>query len=125
MERDKKMEKIIRESGLMSPSANFTESVLKKISTETIKGSYQPLIGKRAGYIVISVLVLFLFAAIFSTENGEIEPLFNLPNWNLSLSQWKNGLPEFNLKIPSVVLAGILALFLLVLSDAGFRKSKS
>jgi len=125
MERDKKLEKIVRENSLLAPSDNFTESVLNKIRVTSMEISYKPIIGRKAGYIAISLVATILLVAIFSTINGGSESLVNLPDWNIALPEWNINLPKFSWKIPTGLLAGVVAVFILVLTDAGYSRSRS
>ena len=125
MERDKKIEKLIRENSLLAPSDNFTASVLDKLRVTPIKSGYKPLIGRRVGYIAISLIATILLVAIFSSINGVSEPLINLPDWSIALPEWDITLPDFSWKIPTGLLAGVVAVFILVLTDAGYSRSRS
>lgn len=125
MERDKKLEKIVRENSLMAPSDNFTESVLNKIRVMPIESSFKPLIGKRAGFIAITLVATILLVGIFSSLNGGSEPLFNIPEWSIAWPEWNITLPEFSWKLPAGLLAGVVAVFILVLTDAGLSRNRS
>ncbi len=125
MERDKKIEKIVRENSLLSPSANFTEAVLNRIRVSPVTSTYKPLIGRKAGYIAIFLVVSFLLIAIFSSQSELAEPLVNLPKWDINFPEWNISLPKISWEIPSGILAGVVALFILILSDAGYSRSRS
>jgi hypothetical protein len=125
MERDKKIEKIVRESSLLSPSSNFTEVVLTKIAVSPVTRIYKPLVGRNAAYIAIFLVVSILLIAIFSTQSEMAEPLVNLPKWSFNFPEWNISLPKISWKIPTGILAGVAAVFILILSDAGYSRSRS
>lgn len=125
MERDKKLEKIIREYSLLSPSDSFTESVLEKIKVAPSKDSYKPLIRRRTGYIVFSLLAIILLIAIFSSTNGMSEPYIIIPDLDLTFSEWNLTFPEIDWKFPSGMLAGVIAVFVLILADARVSRNRS
>ena len=125
MERDKRIEKIVRENSLLSPSVNFTESVLNTIRVSPVISKYKPLIGRKTGYVIILLVVSILLISIFSSQSELAEPLVNLPKWDINFPEWNLSLPKISWKIPTGMLAGVVAVFILVLSDAGFSRSKS
>ena len=117
MERDLRLEKIFREEALLKAPDSFTDKVIQKLGT-TQPATYKPLIG-RIGKIIIlafagALLSIGLIIATYETN----EQLINIPEWGFHL-------PEMDWKIPSAVLASILAVFVLVLTDARLTKSRS
>lgn len=118
MQADKKLEKIIKAYGLFSPSSDFTQNVIGKIKEESIATSFKPLIGKRGRLIGIAIITLIVLLTILGGNADLSQPVLNIPQWDMKL-------PEISLTIPKVVLAGFVAVFILILSDAGIRRYRA
>jgi hypothetical protein len=127
MERDPHISKLIREAGVVPAPEGLTGRVMNLIAKEPVKKAYKPLIG-RGGRIMI---ILFLTAIVvlsflYSEPGGRIlEPAgwfsnleWQLPQFNLNLSF----LSEIN--IPTGLVSLLMAIFILVLSDAGLNRRK-
>lgn len=120
MEDDKKLKQLVKESGLQSPSDDFTDKVMKKIRDIPERMEYKPLIG-RIGRLSILIVVLSVIAIsiIYSEPSGFLsEGNLKLPAWDLPGIK----LPE--LSISTGLLAVLLAVFLLVLADNLIRKRR-
>jgi len=127
MERDLRISKLMRESGITPAPGNFTDQVMKKINLEHERRAYKPIIG-RTGRILIILFILAIVAVsiIYSEPGGRIiDSTGVLPD-----IEWK--VPEFNfnlnflkeIQIPTGILSAILALLILVLSDAGLQRKR-
>ncbi len=121
MERDKKLEQLIKEHSLLTTPDNFTESVLGKIKDASLPLAYKPIIGLRGRIFIIFFIIAIVVSALFLGSGETAEPLFTLPG----ISDWKLHFPDINLKMPSAVLAGLIAVLILVLTDAGLNRSKT
>lgn len=118
MNRDRKLEKLVKTHGLFSPSPDFTDNVIGIIKGESIATSFRPLIGKRGRLMGIAIISLIIILTFFGSGADLSEPLINIPQWDLKL-------PDISFTIPRVMFAGIVAVFLLVLSDAGLRRKRT
>lgn len=127
MERDPNISKLVRESGISRAPETLTSRVMELISKEAEKKPYKPLIGKW-GRIGIILFVVGIVAASF---------IFSEPGQRLSgssgrLSNLEMELPtiNFNLEFLSQInlstglVAALVALFILVLSDAGLNRRR-
>lgn len=128
MERDKNISRLIRESGLNRAPENFSAQVLEQIEIEPVKVSYKPLIG-RGGRILIfaGVAAIIILAMMYGGEGSKFNDLssrlsqfsWQLPEWNLNLEF----LTEVNLS--TGIVSGLVALFILVISDTLFTRRRS
>ena len=127
MERDPHISKLIRESGREKAPAHFTAAVMDKIETIPVKKAYKPLIGRGGRIIIILFIVALVVLSIIYTEpGGELfgsviqRPALDvqMPKFNINL----DFLREVN--ISTAVVAGLVAMFLLVLSDAGLNRRR-
>jgi len=126
MEQDPKLSRLIKEHGVARAPGGFTAAVMDRIAAEPEKKVYKPLIG-RTGRILILLFVVavVVITLVYSEPGGSLLQGEGIPDLN-----WK--LPAFNLdlqfisdlKIPSGIAAALVALFILVLSDAGFRRRR-
>ena len=117
MERDKKLEKLIKEHALISAPENFTELIIEKVN-EPLPSTYKPLIGKAGRLFILAFIALIIVLAIFSSAAEASEPILNLPEWKFTF-------PEINWKIPSGLLAGLIAVLILALTDARLNRSRT
>ncbi len=117
MERDKKLEQLIKEHTLISAPDNFTDLVIDKVK-EPLPISYKPLIGKVGRISIFVFVALVIVLSIFSVSAEASEPIFNIPEWEFAL-------PEMNWKIPSGLLAGLVAVLILALTDARLNRSRT
>ncbi len=127
MERDPNISKLVRESGISKAPENLTSRVMDLISEEPEKQAYKPIIGKRGIWVIVLFVIGIVVASFVSAEPGQ--QIFSSEGV-LSGIEWE--LPEltFNLDFLSQInpstglVAGLVALFILVLSDAGIRWRK-
>ena len=126
MERDKKLEQIIKEHALISAPDNFTDLVIEKIK-EPLTSSYKPLIGKAGRIFIFVFITLIIGLSIYTASVETGVPGLNIPDWNFALSDldWNFALSDIHWKIPSGLLAGLIAVFILALADARLARSRS
>ena len=127
MERDPQISKLIREGGVVPAPEGLTGHVMDLIAQEPEKKAYKPLIG-RGGRIMIILLVaaIVVISVIYSEPGGR---LIESTGW---FSNLEGRLPQLNLnlgflseiKLSSGLAAGLVAIFVLVLSDAGLNRRK-
>jgi len=127
MERDPNISKLVREAGILKAPENLTRRVMDLISEEPEKQAYKPIIGKTGRWIillfVVGVVVASLLAAepgqrIFSSEGVFSGLEFQMPQLTFNLDFISQISPSTGL------VAGLVALFILVLSDAGIRRRR-
>jgi hypothetical protein len=127
MERDPHISKLIKESGVKAAPDNFTALVMDKIETEPLKQSYKPLIGRGGRLtIILVVLAVIVLAIIFSDPSGET---FSA---KIHFPQLEGAWPQLNLKldflkqinISTGVASALLAMLVLILSDAGLSRRR-
>ena len=127
MERDPKISKLMKEAGLLAPPADFSEKVMQKIGVVPKKVAYKPLIGRTGRILVLLFIIgIVLVSLIYSEPGGRVIERFA----ELPAPDWK--LPSININYeflsgtnPAGWLAStVVAIFLLVLSDAGLNKRK-
>jgi len=127
MERDPKISKLIMEGGLEQAPKDFTSQVMDLIASAPEKKAYKPLIGKGGQIVIILLGITLVILAVVFAEPGarllQVGDTFPSLEWNL---------PEFNLNLQFFskinfsggIAAALLALFVLVLSDAGLNKRR-
>jgi hypothetical protein len=127
MKRDPNIAKLIKESGTVAAPEDFTASVMDKIAAVPVKKSYKPLIGRWGRIIIIVFILAVIITALFYTDtSGE---LFGR---GIDLPALKQEVPQFKLNLDFLdqvnfsagVAAGLLALFILILSDAGLSSRR-
>jgi len=127
MEKDDKILKLFRESGIVHAPEGFTRSVMEKIGTEPVRNTYKPIIGRTGRIFLILFIAGIVGFSLYYSLSGEstLDPaggILNLdwqwPSFNLNLDFLEN------LLVQPWILSTIVALFLLVLSDAGLRRRK-
>lgn len=127
MEKDDKILKLFRESGIVHAPEGFTRSVMEKIETEPVRNTYKPIIGRTGRILLILFIAGIVGFSLYYSLSGEstLDPaggILNLdwqwPSFNLNLDFLEN------LLVQPWILSTIVALFLLVLSDAGLRRRK-
>jgi len=127
MERDPRILKLMKESGITHAPGYFTEKVMEKINAEPELKGYKPIIG-RTGRILIILFILSIVAiSIIYSEPGSI--LINNKGVIPGV-EWK--IPVFNINlnflreihVPTGILSAVLALLILVLSDAGLKRNR-
>jgi len=127
MERDPKISKLIMEGGLEKAPMDFTSQVMDLIASVPVKKAYKPLIGKGGRIVIILMGITLVILAVVYAEPGARFIQVGDP---FSSLEWK--LPEFNLNLQFLskinfsggVAAALIALFILVLTDAGLGKRR-
>lgn len=127
MERDPKIAKLVRESGITRAPENLTSRVMDLIGEEAEKKTYKPLIGKWGRIGIILFIAGIVAASFIWTEPGQ--GLFEQTGW---LSGLEFQLPHIQLNLDFLsqinlstgLVSALVALFILVLSDAGIRRKK-
>jgi len=127
MKRDPHISKLIKESGVLSAPESFTSSVMDKIEAVPVKKSYKPLIG-RGGRIIFILLVIavIVLAVLYTDPTGELfGSRVTLPRVERQIPQLNFNL-EFlqEINISTGIVAALVALFVLVLSDAGLNRRR-
>ena len=127
MERDPNISKLIRESGIAKAPENLTNRVMNLISVETEKRAYQPIIGRRGRWLIVFFVIGIVVASLLSMEPGQ--RIFN-SGGVISGLEWQLPQISFNLEsltqinISTGLVSVLVALFILVLSDAGLRRRR-
>ncbi len=127
MERDPNISKLIRESGITKAPENLTSRVMNLISVETERRAYKPIIGRRGRWIIVIFVIGIVVASLLSMEPGQ--HIFNTGGVVSGL-EWQLPQISINLEfltqinISTGLVSGLVALFILVLSDAGLRRRR-
>ena len=127
MKRDPHISKLVRESGLLSAPGNFTAQVMDKIAAIPIKKSYKPLIGRGGRIIIILFIIAVIVIAVLYTD-----PAGELFGRSVNLPQMERQRPQINLNldflkqlnISTGIVSALVALFVLILSDAGLNRRR-
>ncbi len=127
MERDPNISKLIREGGREQAPQGFTGRVMDMIASAPEKKVYKPLIGRGGRiFIILLGITIVVLATIYAEPGGKfLQPGAAFPNLD-----WK--VPEFHLNLQffskinfsGSIAAALIALFILVLTDAGLRKRR-
>ena len=124
MERDPNISKLVRESGIARAPENLTSRVMDLIREEPEKQVYKPIIGKGGKWMIVLFIITIVVVSLLSAEPGQ--QIFSSEGV-LSGIEWEIPRLTFNLDFLSKIspstglVAGLVALFILVLSDAGIR----
>jgi len=127
MERDPNISKLVRESGISRAPENLTSRVMELISEEAVKKNYKPIIGKWGRMGIILFIVGILAASIIWTEPGQglFESSGRLSGLEFQLPQIQFNLDFLSqINLSTGLVSVLVALFILVLSDAGLRRKR-
>ena len=127
MKRDPHISKLIRESGVVPAPDNFTASVMDKIEAIPVKKSYKPLIGRGGRIIIILFIIAVVVVALFySNPTGELfGSTIQLPQLEHKWTQLHFNLDFLKqINISTGLVSALVALFILILSDAGLRLNR-
>jgi hypothetical protein len=127
MERDAKLTKLIRESGIVRAPDRFSEKVMEKIIPELEKKPYKPLIGRSGRILIILGVLLVVTVAVLYYEpgGGLIESTGFIPEFDWQLPKVNLNFDFLsNLNISAGIASGFAALLILVLSDAGIKRRR-
>lgn len=120
MEKDKRIEQLMKGAGLVRAPENFTGSVMKKVAAEPDRKAYRPIIGRGGRLMILLCITALVVISVLYSEPGArfLENGFNLPEFNIDLG--------FLADIPlsTGILSALVALFILVLSDAGISRRR-
>ena len=127
MKRDPHISKLIRESGKVEAPDSFTEAVMDKIEAIQVKKPYKPLIG-RGGRILILlfIIALVVISVVYTDPGGELfGATIRMPTIDRELPQLNINL-EFlkQVNISTGVVSALVAVFVLLLSDAGLNRRR-
>ena len=118
MERDKKLESLIKENGIISAPEDFTEKVLSRIEQEKTNPGYEPILSRKILFGIFMGLV-FLVILTFVLMDGKLGTgFFRMPDLKFLDT-------ILSVHIPRGILAGILAMLILFISDAGIYFNRS
>ncbi len=127
MEKDRHISKLIRESGMVKAPEDFTQKVMNRIGAESVHKPYKPLIGRTGGIITLLIIAGIAVTSLIVSSPGETEKgiLENLkpidwqwPGLNLDFSFLEH------LNFSPWLVGTLVAVFLLILSDAGLNRKK-
>jgi hypothetical protein len=125
MKGDPRISRLMKESGIVHAPEGFTDSVMSKIVTEPKKRGYRPLISRWGIILTLTVVVILVLVSVFYSDAVEGQSLLSQ---KLPRLQWQMPEMSFNLdflsnmQISTGVVATLVALFVLVLTDAVVRK---
>lgn len=117
MERDKRLTELVKQHGILNAPEGFIEDVLDKIEEQPSMKQYKPIIPKGVVYAAIFIIVIAALIFNRSAEESFHEPLFTLPNWDISF-------PDISPLLSSGLAAGIVGIFILLLAEFGLRRRK-
>ncbi len=113
-ELDAFAKKYVKEIPTETPSVNFTANLMQKITElESTTITYKPLISKKMWFVIITAIIAVIIVPFTSSE----EPIFTLPEFNLSFLEKMNlsGVFEsINISNSVVFLAMIFSVFIFV-----------
>jgi hypothetical protein len=127
MKRDPHISKLIRESGLVQAPDSFTAAVMDKIESMPVRKPYKPLIGRGGRIMIILFLIGVVVLSIFySDPGGELfGSAVKLPSIDRQLPQLNINLDFLKqIKISTGVVSALVAMFILILSDAGLNRRR-
>jgi hypothetical protein len=127
MKRDPHISKLIRESGVINAPDSFTASVMDKIEAVPAKKSYKPLIGRGGRILIILFLAaVVVLAALFTDPGGELfGTSIRIPSLELNWPQVQFNLDFLKeLNISTGLVSALVAMFVLILSDAGMNRRR-
>jgi hypothetical protein len=121
MERDPKLSKLIRESGVVPAPGDFTARVMAGIDAIPGTKSYKPLIGRGGRMIILlAVIGIIVLSVVYSDPGGGMI----LSGDKLSQLNWQLPSPTFRLdflqqiNISTGIVSALVAMFFLVLTDS-------
>ena len=127
MKRDPHISKLIKESGVVQAPDNFTASVMDKIGALPVRKTYKPLIGRWGRILIILFLVAVVVLSLFFTEpGGELfSNSIKFPSLGTDLPRIQFNLDFLkDIHISTGLVAGLVAMFILILSDAGLNRRR-
>ena len=127
MERDPKISKLIKEGGVKPAPEEFTAMVMDRIAASPEKSKYKPLIGWGGRIMIILFVVsIVIISVIYSdpgTGSGTISGILDRIGF-LQLDVEVSYNFFSNINFSTGLISAVLAIFILVLSDAGFNRRR-
>ncbi|WP_297704862.1 hypothetical protein [uncultured Eudoraea sp.] len=109
------VKKIVKSTGLETPSVGFTQNIMSKIVAQEAKSTvtvYQPLISKTSWLILATIILLLLAYVIFGKLDLTISWLPNINSEVLNKIGFMDALSQINLPDTAVYsLIGIMLFF--------------
>jgi hypothetical protein len=127
MERDPQLSKLFREGGVVRAPEQFTGKVMEMIASEPVKKVYKPLIGRTGRIMIILIMVAVVVLSLVYAEPGgsllgssELIPKlqWQMPKLNVNFNFLSN------ISLSTGLVSVLVALFILVLSDAGLSRRR-
>jgi hypothetical protein len=127
MERDPQISKLIREGGVVHAPDGFTGKVMDMIAAQPEKKKYKPLIGRSGRImIILFVIAVIVLSLVYAEPGGRIMEnarILSKLNWQMPQIDWDFSFLS-GIKLPTGIVAALLAIFILVLSDAGLNRRR-
>ena len=122
-EMDESLKEILKESGMISAPANFTEDLMSRITTEkhTVSTTYKPLISKWV-WALISVFVFVIFYLVLTSGEGTTSKGFEISQMiknTFSFQLETGGLMQFTSQLANYLLSSNVFLSLIALVVVG------
>ncbi len=120
------MSKLIREGGILAAPDQLSGRVMDLVTSEPEKIVLKPLVG-RGGKIVIILLVTAVIALsfVFTEPGSRGETASWISNLGLTIPEVHLNYKVFqDINISTGIVSAVVALFILVLFDAGFRRKR-
>jgi hypothetical protein len=127
MERDPNISRLIREGGREKAPLGFTSQVMDLIISAPEKKTYKPLIGRGGQiFIVLLGIMMVVFTVIYAEPGAKfLQAGSAFPNLEWTIPEFNLNLQIFSkINFSGGIAAALVALFILVLSDAGIQKRK-
>lgn len=113
----------MKEGGLVQAPGEFTRNVLEQVGEIPDKRAYKPLIGWRGRILIILFVVSIVAISMIFTEPGSGMVSGFIDNLGFLQRDVESGYHFFrDIKFPTGLLSAMVAIFVLVVSDTGFRR---
>jgi hypothetical protein len=127
MKKDNHISELFREAGVVKAPGDFTMGVMDRIEAEPVRKTYKPIIGRTGRILMMLFIGATVFLSIFYSTPPETAAV---PEGSIFSREWE--MPSFNLNLDFFsdlnlqpwILGTVVALFLLVISDAGLRRRR-
>ena len=127
MERDPQLSKFIKEGGVEPAPDQFTGRVMDMIVATPEKNNYKPLIGWTGRILIILFVVsIVLISVIFNdpgTGSGTVSGIMDRIGFLQRDVEVSYNLFS-NINFSTGLISAVVAIFVLVLSDAGFNRRR-
>jgi hypothetical protein len=127
MERDPNISRLIREGGIDQAPQGFTTKVMDLIMSAPEKKTYKPLIGRGGQIFIVLLGILMVVLTVIYAEPGAkfLQAGSVFPNLEWTIPEFNLNLQFFSkINFSGGIAAALVALFILVLSDARLQKRK-